>query len=105
MDDQGRAVPEQITRQRQIQFGAELDVPIKLGCGALNFRPGARVVGSSRDGGDYGETVESLLGRVDLGQDQYLGSNVSLSFDGYYSGIGLGRFSSYGVGPDLLIDF
>ena len=105
VDDQGRTVPEQIARQRQIQLGAELDVPIKLARGAMNFRPGARVVGSSRGGGECGETVSDIMGRFDLGLDYYLGSSISLSFDGYYSGIGLGRFSGYGVGLDLQIDF
>ena len=40
-----------------------------------------------------------------MGLDYYLGSTVSLSFDGYYSGNGLGKFSGYGVGLDLQIDF
>ena len=63
------------------------------------------MVGSSRDGGKYGESVSDLKDLVDLGLDYYLGSTFSLSFDGYYSGIGLGKFSSYGIGLDLQIDF
>ena len=105
VDDQGRTVPEQTIRQSQIQLGAELDVPIDMASGALNFRPGVRVVGSNQDGGEFGESRQDVMGRFDLGLDYYLGSSVSLSFDGYYSGIGLGKFSGYGVGLDLQIDF
>ena len=105
MDVQGRTVPEQTIRQSQIQLGAEMDVPIDMASGAMNFRPGVRMVGSNQDGGEFGESRKDILGRVDLGLDYYLGSSVSLSFDGYYSGIGLGKFSGYGVGLDLQIDF
>ena len=104
-DDQGRTVPAQTTRQSQLQLGAELDVPIKMAYGHLNFRPGARLVASNLAGGEFGESRSEVRGRVDLGLDYYLDSNVSLSFDGYYSGIGQGRFTSYGVGLDLQIDF
>ena len=105
VDDQGRTVPEQTTRQSQAQFGAELDVPVNLARGGLNFRPGARLVASNVDGGEYGESRKDILGRVDLGLDYYLGPNVSLSFDGYYSGIGQREYSNYGAGLDLQIDF
>ena len=66
VDDQGRAVPEQTTSQHQVQLGAELDVPFNLASRGLNFRPGARVVGSSQDGGEFDESRKDILGRVDL---------------------------------------
>ena len=104
-DSLDREVEGQRAALTLLQFGATLEFPIESIHGDLTLRPGLRFVATDEDGGPYGESVFAAGARIDFGVDYRLEGNVSLEFDGFYSGIGRSDRESYGAGVGLQMDF
>ena len=104
-DSLGREVEGQTASLTQLQLGTTFELPVDLARGELTFKPGLSFVATDEDGGLYGESSLDTAGRIDLGIDYRLDENVSLEFDGFYSGLGQRDRESYGAGVGLRMDF
>ena len=94
------------TSVSKLQLGTEFEIPLDPALGDLTFRPGLKLVFSDWNGGKFGNSDISSSGRIELGVDYKLEDDVSLGFQGYYSGIGGGsEFESYGAGLRLRMEF
>ena len=104
-DSLGREVDGQTAMLTQLQLGTAFEIPVELAKGDLAFRPGLSFVVTDEDRGLYGESGLEDAGRIDFGVDCQLDGNISLEFDGFYSGLGQRDRESYGAGVDLRMDF
>ena len=104
-DSLGREVEGQTAALTQLQLGATFEIPVEAARGDLTLKPGLRFVATDEDGGLYGDSSFEAGGRIDFGVDYRLDGNVSLEFDGFYSGLGRRDRESYGAGVGLRMDF
>ena len=100
-------IPGQRVEASKMQLGAKFSIPIESGEGTLKLRPGLRFVltDSSAPHSEDADTGFDHHGRIDFGVDYRLEERTSLSFNGYYSGIGRSDFELYGAGINLRMRF
>ena len=99
--------PGQRVGTSKIQLGAKFSIPVHAGVGALKFRPGLRFIltNASSSHSDDAAAGFDHHGRIDFGVDYRLEGRTSLSFNGYYSGLGRSDFERYGAGVNLRMRF
>ena len=94
------------TAVSKLQLGAEFEIPLDPAKGDLLLRTGLKLELSDRKGVAFGKSDLSSSGRIDLGIEYRLEEDVSLGFQGHYSGIGGGSgFENYGAGLRLRMEF
>ena len=101
--DQDDAVRTAVSKLR---LGTKFEIPLDPARGDLIFRPGLKLEFSDRKGVAFGKSDITSAGRIELGVDCKLEDNVSLGFQGYYSGVGGGaEYESFGAGLRLRMEF
>ena len=107
VDSLGDSIPGQMANASKLQLGAKFSIPFETEHGALVLRPGLRYV-LTDENAPHSKNSDTGLdhhARFDFGVDYKLEERTSISFNGYYSGLGRSDFELYGASINLLMQF
>ena len=98
------SVPGQKVSIGEMEFGTEVEIPIRVNRGAMMATGGLGMVYSSMDG-DHVMSRSRTHGRFEAGFSYEPDENLRIDFESFYGGIGTSRYESYGLSINAELKF